>query len=63
LASALGRVLDDEGLNRALGERARRHAEQRFSLEVVGEQLRQFMVDRGAFAAHGQASAGPQGPE
>jgi glycosyltransferase involved in cell wall biosynthesis len=53
LANALGRVLDDERLNRALGERARRHAEQRFSLEVVGGQLREFMASRGAFAAQG----------
>ncbi len=36
LAAALLRVLDDEGLARELGARARRRAEQEFSLGVVG---------------------------
>jgi glycosyltransferase involved in cell wall biosynthesis len=49
LAGALGRLLDDERLRRELGARARRRVEQRFSLEVVGGQLREFMVGRGAF--------------
>jgi glycosyltransferase involved in cell wall biosynthesis len=49
LAGALGRILDDERLRRELGARARRRVEQRFSLQVVGGQLRDFMVGRGAF--------------
>jgi glycosyltransferase involved in cell wall biosynthesis len=51
LAGALRHLLDDERLRRELGARARRQVEQRFSLEVVGGQLRQFMTDRGAFHA------------
>jgi starch synthase len=49
LAGALGRILDDERLRRELGAHARRRVEQRFSLQVVGGQLRDFMVGRGAF--------------
>lgn len=49
LAGALGRLLDDEGLRRELGARARHRVEQRFSFETVGQQLREFMVGRGAF--------------
>jgi glycosyltransferase involved in cell wall biosynthesis len=49
LAAAVGRVLDDETLARALGVRARRRVEQRFSLETVGAQLRQFLISQGAF--------------
>jgi len=49
LAGALGRLLDDEGLRQELGARARRRVEQRFSLETVGRQLREFMAGRGAF--------------
>jgi glycosyltransferase involved in cell wall biosynthesis len=51
LAGALGRLLDDELLRRALGARARRQVERRFSLEAVGGRLRQFMTSRGAFHA------------
>jgi glycosyltransferase involved in cell wall biosynthesis len=51
LAGGLGRLLDDDGLRRELGARARRRVQERFSLEVVGEQLRQFMTGRGAFRA------------
>jgi glycosyltransferase involved in cell wall biosynthesis len=51
LAGGLGRLLDDHGLRRELGVRARRRVQERFSLEVVGEQLRQFMKSRGAFRA------------
>jgi glycosyltransferase involved in cell wall biosynthesis len=47
LAEAIGRLLDDETLRRALGQRARRRAQQSFSLEAVGAQLRAFMQDRG----------------
>jgi glycosyltransferase involved in cell wall biosynthesis len=53
LAEALGRLLDDEPLRRTLGTRARRRAEERFSLEVVGGQLRTFMERRGAFRPAG----------
>lgn len=51
LAGALGHVLDDERLRQELGTRARRRVEQRFSLEMVGGQLRDFMASRGAFHA------------
>jgi glycosyltransferase involved in cell wall biosynthesis len=51
LAAALGRLMDDERLRRELGAHARRRVEQRFSLEVVGRQLREFMAARGAFRA------------
>jgi glycosyltransferase involved in cell wall biosynthesis len=43
--------MDDERLRRELGAHARRRVEQRFSLEVVGRQLREFMAARGAFRA------------
>jgi len=43
LAAALLRVLDDEGLARELGTRARRRAEEEYSLEVVGGRLRRFI--------------------
>jgi glycosyltransferase involved in cell wall biosynthesis len=43
LAASLLRVLDDEGLARELGARARRRAEQEYSLEVVGSHLRDFI--------------------
>lgn len=49
LAHAFRRLLDDEPLRRQLGERARRRAEQEFSLETVGNRLRAFMEERGAF--------------
>jgi glycosyltransferase involved in cell wall biosynthesis len=42
-------VLDDEALARELGTRARQRTEQRFSLEVVGRQLREFLIRQGAF--------------
>jgi starch synthase len=44
LALALGRVLDDEAWGRELGERARRRVEACFSLEIVGEELRAFLM-------------------
>jgi glycosyltransferase involved in cell wall biosynthesis len=46
LAEALARVLDDRQLRYELGKRARRRIES-FSLEVVGLQLRQFLLGEG----------------
>ena len=43
LAQALGRVLDDEALRHELGRRARCRAEEQFSLEAIGKQLRNFL--------------------
>jgi starch synthase len=39
LAKALGRLLDDVGMARDLGARARRRVEVAFGLDVVGGQL------------------------
>lgn len=47
LAKALGRILDDEDWSRELGKRARRRVENFFSLERIGQQLRDFLVSRG----------------
>ena len=47
LAQGLGRVLDDDAWARKLGWRARRRAEAAFSLEAVGQQLREFLTSRG----------------
>jgi glycosyltransferase involved in cell wall biosynthesis len=44
LASALGRVLDDQDWACELGQRARRRVEACFSLEAVGRQLRAFLL-------------------
>ena len=45
LELALGRLLDDTGYSRELGKkRARRCVESHFSAAVVGEQLRQFLL-------------------
>ena len=44
LADALGRVLDTPELARELGERARARVAARCSLEVVGRQLRAFLL-------------------
>lgn len=44
LALALGRVLDDEALRRELGKRARSRAQECFSLEVIGKQLRDILI-------------------
>lgn len=43
LAQALGRVLDDEAWRYELGQRARCRAEEQFSLEAIGKQLRNFL--------------------
>ncbi|HEX3556472.1 MAG TPA: glycosyltransferase family 4 protein [Thermoanaerobaculia bacterium] len=42
-ARALGSLLDDESLSAGLGERARRRAEERFSHQSVGRELRAFL--------------------
>jgi starch synthase len=44
LASALGSLVDDEPRRRELGLAARSRAENRFSLDVVGRELRAFLV-------------------
>jgi len=44
LASALGKVLDDEAWARALGKQGRLRVEQAFSLEEIGQQLRSFLL-------------------
>lgn len=43
LALALGRVLDDEVWRRELGKRARSRAQECFSLEIIGKQLRDIL--------------------
>lgn len=43
-AKALGQLLDDSMLRLELGQRARKRVEERFSLEVVGHQLREFLL-------------------
>lgn len=45
LALALGRVLDDQAWGRELGKRARCRAENYFSSEAVGKQLRNFILE------------------
>ncbi len=44
LARSLGLILDDEAWGREMGKRARRRVEECFSLEVVGKQLRDFIL-------------------
>ncbi len=44
LAAAIGRVLDDEVLRQQLGKRARDRAEQQFSLEAIGLQLKAVLL-------------------
>lgn len=46
LASALGRLLDNPDESRELGKHARKRVEELFSLRVVGEQLRAFLIER-----------------
>ena len=67
LADALARLLDDEPLRQELGRRARRRAETAFSLDAVGSQLREFLIDRRPAAPPGtpareSASASPPPP-
>ncbi|HKX19327.1 MAG TPA: glycosyltransferase family 4 protein [bacterium] len=45
LAAAIGRLLDDEGARRELGQRARRRIEAAFSLNTVGLALRAFLIE------------------
>jgi glycosyltransferase involved in cell wall biosynthesis len=59
LARALARLLDDDRLRRDLGERARRRAEQEFSLQAVGSKVRAFMEERGAFVPSASHRPGP----
>jgi starch synthase len=44
LARSLGLILDDEAWRREMAKRARRRVEECFSLEVVGKQLRDFIL-------------------
>ncbi len=48
LALALGRVLDDEAWGRELGKRARCRAQECFSLETIGKQMRDFLLSQKA---------------
>jgi starch synthase len=43
LATAIGRVLDDQALRDRLSQQARQRAEQCFSLEAIGNQLHRFL--------------------
>jgi glycosyltransferase involved in cell wall biosynthesis len=43
-ATALGYVLDNEALRQEWGKRARQRVEDYFSLEVIGQQLRNFLL-------------------
>lgn len=47
LALALGRVLDNEAWGRKMGFCARRRVEDCFSVEAVGKQLRDFLLNQG----------------
>ena len=47
LADSLGLLVADLGLARRLGANARRRAEETFSFEVVGEELKDFLLGRG----------------
>ena len=48
LVLAIGRLLDDKDWSRELGKRARRRVEKHFSLDVVGQQLRRFLLNEGS---------------
>ena len=49
LASALGRVLDDEAWSRELGQNARDRAESCFSLKAIGQQLREVFFNQSIY--------------
>jgi starch synthase len=49
LASGLKQLISDPALRADLGRRGRRRADERFSMETVGTELRRFMTARGAF--------------
>ena len=51
LARNLGRLLDDQGLARSLGARARTRVERAFSPLTVGSQLHAFFRERAGFGA------------
>ncbi|HEU0016497.1 MAG TPA: glycosyltransferase family 4 protein, partial [Longimicrobium sp.] len=61
LAAALGRLLDDPGLARAVGARARERVERCFSPEAVGARLRRLLLREGAATDDARAGlqAGP----
>lgn len=48
LAAALGRILDDTSLGHELGKRGRHRAEQAFSFEAIGKQMRDFLFQNEA---------------
>ncbi|WP_017317900.1 glycosyltransferase family 4 protein [Mastigocladopsis repens] len=50
LTQALGRVLDDEAWGRELGKRARCRIEEYFAPEVIGKQLRNFLLRKVPFS-------------
>ena len=52
LALALGRVLDDEAWGRELGKRARCRVESCFAPEIVGQQLRDFILGQNSYNAN-----------
>lgn len=57
LAGGLARLITDPALREALGTRGRRRAEERFSLETVGAELRAFMTSRGGVRAGSERPA------
>ena len=60
LADALDGLIGDPEARGALGERGRRRAEERFSLEAVGAQLRSFMFGAGGAPDAAEARPGPR---
>ncbi|MBW4651843.1 MAG: glycosyltransferase family 4 protein [Kaiparowitsia implicata GSE-PSE-MK54-09C] len=44
LAQNLGRLLDDDSLRQTMGQRARHRIQQAFAPEVIGQQLKQFLL-------------------
>lgn len=58
LAEALSRLIADDTLAHTMGARGRRRAEDRFSLDIVGRQLRTFMRPTGSEIRAPDASTG-----